>query len=149
MTNNVEHKRYIRRCIELARHAALTNDMPVGSLIVCGGQIIAEGIEAVCAMSDVTAHAEIQALRAAFVQLGSYDLTRCTLYTSVEPCIMCAYATRLARVSVVVSGTRPAEMPSTINGHTVLSDANILPSRPVPLLIRDVLELECRAVFGQ
>ncbi|HZS53347.1 MAG TPA: deaminase [Bryobacteraceae bacterium] len=77
MTNDVAHKRYIRRCIELSRQAVPTNDSPVGSLIVRDNHIVAEGIEAVRAMSDVTAHAEIQALRAAFVQLASYDLTGC------------------------------------------------------------------------
>jgi tRNA(adenine34) deaminase len=109
--------------------------------------VIAEGIEAVRGACDVTAHAEIQALRAAFVHLKSCDLTGCTLYTSVEPCVMCAYAIRLARVSIVVSGTRPADVPARINGNTVLSDASILPSRPVPLLIRGVLERECSALY--
>jgi tRNA(adenine34) deaminase len=147
MTNEVEHARYIRHCIALARQALLTNDTPVGSLIVRGDQVIAEGIEAVPGLCDVTAHAEIQALRTAFVQLKSRELTGCTLYTSVEPCVMCAYAIRLAGVSVVVSGTRPADMSARINGQTVLSDATIVPSRPVPLVIRDVLEPECRALF--
>ena len=145
MTNEVEHELYIRRCIELGRQAALMNDTPIGSLIVRGDQVIAEGIEAVRGACDITAHAEIQVLRAAFLQLQSRDLTGCTLYTNVEPCVMCAYAIRLARVSVVVSGTRPADASNRINGHMVLSDASILPTSPVPLLIRDVLEPECRA----
>jgi tRNA(adenine34) deaminase len=149
MTNQVEHERYIRRCIELGRQAILTKDAPVGSLIVRGDRVIAEGIEAVRGISDVTAHAEIQALRAAFVQLESRDLTGCTLYTSVEPCVMCACAIRLAQVSIVVSGSRPSDVSSTINGHTVLSDASILSTHPVPLLIRDVLEPQCRTVFAQ
>ena len=71
---------------------------------------------------DVTAHAEIQALRGAFARRDSRDLTGCTLYTSVEPCVMCAYAIRLARVSVVVSGARSSDVSSTLNGQTVLSD---------------------------
>lgn len=145
--NEIEHERYIGHCIELARQALLTNDTPVGSLIVRGDQVIAEGIEAVRGLCDVAAHAEIQALRAAFIQLNSRELTGCTLYTSVEPCVMCAYVIRLARVSVVVSGTRPVDMSTRINGQTVLSDASILPSPPVPLAIRDVLEPECRALF--
>ena len=147
MTNAVEHERYIRHCIELAQRTLLTDDSPVGSLIVRGDQVIAEGIEAVRGLCDVTAHAEIQALRTAFVQLKSRDLTGCTLYTSVEPCVMCAYAIRLARVSIVVSGTRPADTSTRVNGQTVLSDASILPSHPVPLVIRAVLENECRALF--
>lgn len=140
MTNEVGHEHYIRRCIELAREAIRTKDSPVGSLIVRGDQVIAEGVEAVHGACDVTAHAEIQALRAAFVRLHSLDLTGCTLYTSVEPCIMCAYAIRLARISTVVSGARPGKMPEGLNGHTVLSEAHLLPSRPVPVVVRDVLE---------
>jgi tRNA(adenine34) deaminase len=149
MTNEVEHERYIRRCIELARQALMTNDTPVGSLIVRGDRVIAEGIEAVRGISDVTAHAEIQALRSAFVQLVSRDLTGYTLYTSVEPCVMCAYAIRLARVSAVVSGARSSDASSPINGHSVLSDSSILPGYPVPFLTRDVLETECRALFAR
>jgi tRNA(adenine34) deaminase len=141
------HERYIRRCIELARQARLTNDTPVGSLIVRGDRVIAEGVEAVRGTGDVTAHAEIQALRSAFVQSASRDLTGCTLYTSVDPCVMCAYAIRLARVSVVVSGARPVAASSSVTGYTILADDSILPSHPPPLLIRDVLEAECRAVL--
>lgn len=149
MTNRAEHESYIRRCLALARQAILTNDTPVGSLIVRGDQVFAEGVEAVRAGCDVTAHAEIEALRAAFARLESRNLTGCTLYTSVEPCVMCAYAIRLARVSVVVSGARPPDAVSTMSGHTVLTEASILPSHPLPLLIRDVLAPECRAVFDE
>ena len=149
MTNDLEHEHYIRRCIELARKAVQSEDTPVGSLIVRDDQVIAEGIEGVRGTCDVTAHAEIQALRSACVQLKSCDLTGCTLYTSVEPCVMCAYAIRLARVSVVVSGARSADASSRVNGHTVLSDASVLPKYPVPLLIRDVLEAECRAALAR
>jgi tRNA(adenine34) deaminase len=149
MSNEVEHERYIRRCIELAQQAILTNDTPVGSLIVRGDQVIAESAEAVRGRGDVTAHAEIQALRAAFARLDSLDLTGCTLYTSVEPCVMCAYAIRLARVSAVVSGARPPDVSSTVSGHKVLSDGSILSSHPLPLLVRDVLAAECRAVLAK
>jgi tRNA(adenine34) deaminase len=75
MTNGIEHEHQIRNCMELARRALLTNDTPVGSLIIRGDQLIAEGIEAVRSLCDVTAHAEIQALRTAFVQLKTRDLT--------------------------------------------------------------------------
>jgi len=147
MTNEADHERYIRRCIELAQQAILTDDTPVGSLIVRGEHVIAESAEAVRGRGDVTAHAEIQALRAAFARLNSRDLTGCTLYTSVEPCVMCAYAIRLARVSVVVSGARSPHVSSTLSGQIVLSDAGILPSHPSPLVIRDVLAAECQAVL--
>src|SRR5689334_1634155 len=90
--HNSPHERYMRRCIELARRALDTGDAPVGALVVADDRIVAEGIEGVRARSDVTAHAEIEALRAASKGLGTLNLTGCTLYTSVEPCVMCAYA---------------------------------------------------------
>ena len=98
------HERYMGRCIELARGALATNDAPVGAVVVSEEQIVGEGVEGVKAHSDVTAHAEIAALRAACRRLGTLDLSGCTLYTSVEPCVMCALSIRLARVAAVVTG---------------------------------------------
>lgn len=100
------HERYMRRCIELAHRALATGDPPVGALVVIDERVVGEGVEGVKARRDVTAHAEIEALRSACERLGSVDLTGCTLYTSVEPCMMCAYAIRLARIGVVVTGAR-------------------------------------------
>lgn len=133
----------MRRCIELARQALTSGDTAVGSLIVDRDGLVSEGVEAVGARPDATAHAEMEALRAAFVQRGSRDLTGCTLYTSVEPCIMCAYAIRLARISVVVSGARGSDGGQAVSGHLVLTDERVVPNRPPPLVIRDVLAEEC------
>jgi tRNA(adenine34) deaminase len=143
----LQHEQYMRRCIELARRALETNDTPVGALIVRGGQLIASGVEAVRSRRDVTAHAEIEAIREAVQRVGSLDLTGSTLYTSVEPCVMCAYAIRLARVSTVVTGTGSTESDMALSGCTVLSDPRILPNRPPPVLVRDVLAEECLAVL--
>jgi tRNA(adenine34) deaminase len=139
----------MRRCIELARQALASGDAAVGSLIVDGDAVLSEGVEAVRARHDATAHAEMEALRAAFVQRRSRDLTGCTLYTSVEPCIMCAYAIRLARISVVVSGARGGDGEQAVSGHLVLTDARVAPDRPAPLVIRDVLAEECQSVRDQ
>jgi tRNA(adenine34) deaminase len=143
------HERHMRRCIELARHAIPSRDTPVGSLIVDGEALVAEGVESVRARQDATAHAEMEALRAAFAQRGSRDLTGCALYTSVEPCIMCAYAIRLARISVVVSGARGADGNHVASGHAVLTDERTAPNHPPPLVIRDVLAQECQKVRDQ
>lgn len=140
------HEQYIRRCIELARRALVTSDAPVGALVVLDDRIVAEGIEGVRGRRDVTGHAEIQAVRAACERLDSLDLTGCTLYTSVEPCVMCAYAIRLARVSRVVAGARSTDAAWTLNGWRVLTSGDILPDRPPPSVIRDVLSRECHAV---
>jgi tRNA(adenine34) deaminase len=145
--NHQEHARYMRRCLALAEAARATGDTPVGSLVVSGELVVAEGREAVRAREDVTAHAEIEALRAAFTRRGSRDLTGCTLYTSVEPCVMCAYAIRLARISVVVSGARSGDANAPVSGFMVLTDRRILPNHPPPTVVRDVLVEECQAVL--
>ena len=149
MSGPSQHERHMRRCIELARHAIASGDTPVGSLIVDGDEIVSEGVEAVRARQDATAHAEMEALRAASARRRSRDLTGCTLYTSVEPCIMCAYAIRLARISVVVCGARGGDGDELVSGHTVLTDARAAPNRPPPSVIRDVLAQECRSVREQ
>jgi tRNA(adenine34) deaminase len=139
----------MRRCIELARQATESGDTPVGSLIVDGDELVSEGVEAVRARHDATAHAEMEALRMAFARRRSRDLTGCTLYTSVEPCIMCAYAIRLARISVVVSGARGSDEEQAVSGHLVMTDERVAPNRPPPLVIRDVLVQECQSVRDQ
>ena len=128
----------MRRCVELARLALATGDTPVGSVVVRAGTVVGEGIEAVHARNDVTAHAEIQALRAASAHVGSPDLTGCTLYTTVEPCVMCAYAIRLARIALVVSGTRASRTDGDVDGHEVLTNPRILPTRVPPAVLRDM-----------
>ena len=142
-----EHEHYMRLCIALAWRARDTNDTPVGSLIVQGGAIVAEGVEAVRGHRDVTAHAEIEALRAACKKLGSLDLAGSTLYTSVEPCGMCAYAIRLARVSTVVAGARAADAEASARSLMALTDVNFVPGRPPVIFIRDVMEDECSALL--
>ena len=143
------HERHMRRCIELARQAMDSGDTPVGSLIVDGDELVSEGVEAVRARQDATAHAEMEALRTGFVRRHSRDLAGCTLYTSVEPCIMCAYAIRLARISVVVCGARGGDGEQAVSGHTILTDGRVAPNRPPPFVIRDVLEQECQRVSDE
>ena len=145
MSDPSQHERHMGRCIELARQAIGSGDSAVGSLIVDGDELVSEGVEAVRARQDATAHAEMEALRTAFARRRSRDLTGCTLYTSVEPCIMCAYAIRLARISVVVCGARGRDGEHA-SGHIVLTDERVAPSRPPPLVIRDVLVQECESV---
>ena len=140
------HESYMRRSIELAVRALETSDAPVGAIVVQGGTVIGEGIESVRAHGDVTAHAEILAVRAACERVASLDLSGATLYTSVEPCPMCAYAIRLARIGTVVCGARAPTRSTACSGWHILTSPDALPARPVSSVIRDVLAAECAAL---
>jgi tRNA(adenine34) deaminase len=99
-----QHESYMRLCVKLAGIARERGEVPVGSIIVRDGAVIAEGIEGVRAQHDVAHHAEMEAIRRACQILQTLDLSGCTLYTSAEPCFMCSYAIRGCRIGTVVFG---------------------------------------------
>jgi tRNA(adenine34) deaminase len=90
--------------LTLARSAGQAGEIPVGAVVVRDGQIIGRGYNAPISSHDPSAHAEIQALRAAAFALGNYRLNGCTLYVTLEPCAMCAGAIQHARIARVVFG---------------------------------------------
>jgi tRNA(Arg) A34 adenosine deaminase TadA len=87
------------RALEAARNAATAGEIPVGAVIVCGGEVVAIAANATRHPPDPTGHAEIRALRAAAQQLGKDRLTDCDLYVTLEPCAMCAGAISHARIA--------------------------------------------------
>ena len=89
---------FLRRAIELALASVDDGGGPFGAVIVRGGRVIAEGANRVVTAADPTAHAEIEAIRAAARALGTHDLAGCELYASAEPCPMCAGAIHWARL---------------------------------------------------
>ena len=95
---------YMRRALELAGRAAAEGEVPVGALVVIDGRVAGEGWNRPIGRHDPTAHAEIEALRAAALKLGNYRLTGATLYVTLEPCDMCLGAMFHARVARVVYG---------------------------------------------
>jgi tRNA(adenine34) deaminase len=95
---------FMQRALELARDAQALGEVPVGALIVLDGAIVGEGFNCPISSNDPTAHAEVQALRAAAQALGNYRLPGTTLYVTLEPCVMCAGAIVHARVARVVFG---------------------------------------------
>ena len=95
---------YMRRALALAEKARAEGEVPVGALVVLDGTVLGEGWNRPIAASDPTAHAEIQALRAAATAAGNYRLTGATLYMTLEPCEMCLGAMFHARVARVVYG---------------------------------------------
>jgi len=99
---------FMQRALELAQLAENEGEVPVGALVVKGGKIIGEGWNRPIATHDPSAHAEIQALRAAAAAEQNYRLIGTTLYVTLEPCVMCAGAIVHARVErVVFAATDP------------------------------------------
>lgn len=95
---------YMKRALAEARAAYERGEVPVGAVIVCRDRIIARGHNLTELLGDVTAHAEMQAITAAANALGGKYLDECTIYVTVEPCVMCAGALGWAQVQRVVYG---------------------------------------------
>ena len=139
----VQDEEYMRRALRLAEQAAEIGEVPVGAVVVRGGEVIgAAGNRRECD-HRATAHAELLAIEQACEALGSWRLQDCTLYVTLEPCPMCAGAIVNARVGRVVFGCKDARagaMGSVLN----------LPSYPLnhrPQCTYGVCEQECRAVL--
>ncbi len=94
----------MRRALELAQRAQAEGEVPVGAVVVLEEKILGEGWNRPIAACDPTAHAEIQAMRAASAALSNYRLTGATLYVTLEPCVMCVGAMFHARIGRVVFG---------------------------------------------
>ena len=97
-------EQYMRRALELAQRAANEGEVPIGALVVLDEQVLGEGWNRPIAAHDPTAHAEIQALRAAGAKSGNYRLSGATLYVTLEPCDMCVGAMFHARIARAVYG---------------------------------------------
>jgi tRNA(adenine34) deaminase len=100
----MKDEEYMRRALELAKRAQAEGEVPVGALVVFQEEIVGEGWNRPISASDPTAHAEIQALRAAAAKLKNYRLPGATLYVTLEPCDMCVGAMFHARIARVVFG---------------------------------------------
>ena len=100
------HADFMAAALELARARLPRGEVPVGAIVVRGDRIIGRGGNTPIAHSDPTAHAEIVALREAARATGNYRLPDCTLYVTIEPCVMCAGAILHARVRELVFGAR-------------------------------------------
>lgn len=138
---------FMRRCIELGRIAKQNGESPVGSIIVCEGQILGEGIESVKTRMDVTAHAEVEAIRAASGKLKSLDLRGCSLYTTAEPCWMCSYVIRRTRISHVVIGIPVPHVGGATSRYPILTDPKIECWPELPAVSWSSLREECESLM--
>jgi tRNA(adenine34) deaminase len=111
------------RALQLAREAAARGEVPVGAVLVEDGRIVGEGANAQIGSSDPTAHAEINALRAAAAQRGNYRLPGSILYVTLEPCTMCCGALIHARVAAVVFAAREPRAGAVVSTRSLLDEA--------------------------
>lgn len=136
-----EHISYMRQALIEAQCAKEEGEIPVGAVVVCQGRIIARAHNLTERLHDVTAHAEMQAITAAADFLGGKYLTGCTLYVTVEPCVMCAGAIGWAQISGLVYGASDPK-----RGYTQFAP-QALHSKTV--VTKDVLADECSALMKE
>ena len=130
---------YMQRALDEARQAFEADEIPVGAVVVCKDRIISRAHNLTETLCDVTAHAEMQAVTAAANTLGGKYLTDCTLYVTVEPCVMCAGAIGWAQIPRIVYGT-----PDEKRGfHTYAPQA----MHPKAEVVGGILEADCRELM--
>ncbi len=132
---------YMKMALKEAAYAYEEDEVPIGALVVCNNQVIGKGYNQVEKLIDVTAHAEMLALTAASNYLGSKFLEQCTLYVTIEPCLMCATALRWARIGRIVYG---ADEPKS--GFTTLNKQVFHPATEIT---SGVLADECAELMKQ
>ena len=132
---------FMKQALNEAREAARRGEVPVGAVVVCRDRIIARGYNLTEMLVDVTAHAEMQAITAAASSLGGKYLTDCTLYVTVEPCVMCAGAIGWSQLGRLVYGA-----PDEKRGYRRYAPQALHPKTEV---VSGVMQEECAALMRQ
>jgi tRNA(adenine34) deaminase len=130
---------FMREALKEARYAFDKDEVPIGAVVVCENRIIARGHNLTETLNDVTAHAEMQAITAAANYLGGKYLRECTVYVTVEPCVMCAGALKWSQVSRVVYGT-----PDEKSGASTVGKSLYHPKTKIEY---GLLDVECRELM--
>jgi tRNA(adenine34) deaminase len=130
----------MREALRLAREGADAGEVPVGAVVVIAGEIVGRGWNSPVARNDPTAHAEILALREAAARMGNYRLEGATLYSTLEPCAMCAGALVAARVARLVFGARDLRF-GGVRSKFQIADSELLNHRVE--VVENVLAVEC------
>ena len=133
-------EKYMRMAIEEAERALAKREVPIGAVVVAGDRVIGRGHNLVETLVDATAHAEMQAITAAMTTLGGKYLNECTIYVTVEPCVMCGGALAWSQIGRVVYGTRDNK-----RGYSTYSERIMHPKTEV---VRGVLGAECEALMA-
>lgn len=134
-----DDERFMRQALIEAHKALEADEIPIGAVVVANGSIIGRGHNLTETLHDVTAHAEMQAITAAEEYLGGKYLDKCTLYVTVEPCIMCAGAIGWAQISRIVYGAKDEK-----RGYAAYAPKAFHPKATVT---SGVLEAECKQLM--
>ena len=150
-TAPVSDEDMMRRCFALADQSAKQGEYPYAAVIVRNGIIVAETTNRVARDRDVTRHAELVAICQAQETLASTDLSDCTIYANMEPCVFCSYAIRESRIARVIFSLRSPVMGGTarwnILGDRVLSDTMPEVFAPPPVVVPEFLCAEAAAAL--
>lgn len=132
-------EKFMRMALDEAQAAYDEGEIPIGAIVVCQGKIIARAHNMTETLHDVTAHAEMLAITSAADNLGGKYLTGCTLYVTVEPCVMCAGAIGWAQLSRIVYGASDEK-----RGYVRYAPKAMHPKSEV---VRGLLESDCRELM--
>ena len=136
-----EDIRFMQFAIAEAKTAEAAGEVPIGAVIVCNGRIIARAHNLTETLTDVTAHAEMQAITSAAANLGGKYLTDCTLYVTIEPCLMCAGALAWSQIKRIVYGADDDKR----GFHTYCQS----PFHPKTTITRGILAEECATLVKE
>ena len=132
-------EKYMRMAIEEAERALAKREVPIGAVVVAGDRVIGRGHNLVETLVDATAHAEMQAITAAMTTLWGKYLNECTIYVTVEPCVMCGGALAWSQIGRVVYGTRDDK-----RGYSTYSERIMHPRTEV---VEGILREECETLM--
>ena len=132
-------EKFMCMAIDEARKALAKREVPIGAVVVVGDRVVGRGHNLVETLADATAHAEMQALTAAMSTIGGKYLNQCTLYVTVEPCVMCGGAIAWSQLGRVVYGTADPK-----RGYSTFSERIMHPKTEV---MSGVLSEECEALM--
>ncbi len=136
----------MRLALALAQKAMSMGEVPVGAIVVLDGQIVGEGCNRPISSNDPTAHAEIEAMRDAARRIGNYRLVGCSLFVTLEPCLMCAGAIQHARISRLAYGASDPKTGACGSVLDVFSDSRLNHHATVS---SNILKEECGEILKQ
>ncbi len=135
------HEYFMKLALKEAVYAYEEDEVPVGAIVVSNNKIIGKGYNQTERLKDVTAHAEMIAITAAANYLGSKFLENCTLYVTLEPCLMCASALKWARISTLVYGANDIKA-----GYSLMQGKVLHPKTEV---VTGIMENDCGSLLTQ